>query len=648
MPSAAIGRALLIFLSYLAVAAAFTWPLPLHLSSALPGSPEGDTAVYVWNLWAFAHAVANGTSPFVTRDVAVATGEAVPLVLHNYTAFTNLLGLPLIGAFGVVATYNVLILVSHALSASGMYLLARHVSRDRAAAWFAGLLFGFAPFAIARSMGHFSLVQTAPLPIFVWLVLRLAGGRSWRNAAAAGGVAAWAYYCDPYYAVYCGVILLGMLAYGSLTVTRGRGHSSRALLGALDAMLVLLGAVVAIVVMTGGGSFAVAGLRISMRSLYTPMLVLEILLLLRIALAVRPRVSLDVPPAARDWRNWAACGLTGLVLVAPVALALVAERGTVMGPEILWRSSAPGVDVAALLLPNPLHPLAPESWRTWLWSLPQGLVENVASIPWTAIVIILAAALIWRIAVPRAWMVWTFGFGLIALGPFVHVAGHNLALPGPWALLRFAPVIGAARVPTRFSILVVLGLSVLAAIALAAIRRRTTRPAAVAALAVIVAFFELLPAPRALHAAAMPSFVEAIAGDARPLRVLNLPFGLRDGLTSYGRFSPVAMFLQTAHEKPIMGAYVSRLPADSLESGAFAESRVPHALIALSAGEAVAAEDAAALTRDGRTFVERTGIGWVIVDRSAASVMMESMVVEALGLRLVASDERFALYEPVR
>ena len=71
-----------------------------------------------------------------------------------------------------------------------MYVLAYRCARDRMAAWIAGLVFGFAPFVIARSLGHFSLVQAAPLPIFAWLLIRIHDGGSWRLAIAAAATVA--------------------------------------------------------------------------------------------------------------------------------------------------------------------------------------------------------------------------------------------------------------------------------------------------------------------------------------------------------------------------------------------------------------------------------------------------------------------------
>lgn len=648
MPSSAVGRALLIFLSYVALAAAFAWPLPLQPDAALPGTPSGDTGVYVWNLWVFRHEiVVNHASPFFTSALAAAAGAPVPLVLHNYTAFTNLIGLPLLSTLGTVATYNLLILLSHAASATGMYVLASRSAGDRAAGWIAGVIFGFAPFAIARSMGHFSLVQAAPLPLFAWLVIRLYEGASWTLAIAASAVVAWAYYSDPYYAVYCVVMLGCMAAYASVAVRRGEGRPGRAVTIVLDGLLAALAALIAVIAIGGGGSAEVLGARISMRSFYTPVLVLTALAVARALVTLRPRLSVRVPAPLLDWRIWTAGAVTGLALVSPVAYAVLAQgESALMGPQVLWRSSAPGVDLLAMLVPNPFHPLAPDAFRAWIGALPQGLVENTASLPWTAFGVIAIAAIGYRLALPAGWTWWTLWFTLLALGPFVHAAGYNLHVPGPWALLRYVPVIGAARVPTRFSVLVVMGLALVMAIMLAGLRKRVRHPRAVAAAVALLAIFELLPAPRETHAADVPGFLHAIRDDPRPLGVLTLPFGLKDGLVSHGRFSPRYMFHQTVHGKPIYGGYMSRLPGDILTSGEFGRSRVLQTLIALGDGAPVTAADRDALAREGPAFLERLSVGWIVVDRTAAPADLERAAVAAFGLREAASEGAFVLYEP--
>ncbi|MDQ3070487.1 MAG: hypothetical protein M3R55_12265, partial [Acidobacteriota bacterium] len=275
MPSPGARRHLLVFLSYLLIAAAFVWPLPLQMSSALPGGPSGDTGVYVWNLWVFRHElVEHHRFPFFTLEILSAT-SAAPLVLHNYTSFANVLAFFVLPIFGVVATYNGLIVFSTALAAYALFLLARSRTGDDAASWVAGIAFGFSPFLMARAGAHFSLVQAAPLPIFALLLRRLYEGASWPTAAAAGAVVAWAYLCDPYYAVYCVLMLIFMIGYAIVTVRiPERKALFRSATWPLDLLILCLGGLIAGIMLQGGGNIEMMGLRVSMRTLYTPTLVL--------------------------------------------------------------------------------------------------------------------------------------------------------------------------------------------------------------------------------------------------------------------------------------------------------------------------------------------------------------------------------------
>src|SRR5690606_35902168 len=71
--------------------------------------------------------------------------------------------------------------------------------------------------------------------------------------------------------------------------------------------------------------------------------------------------------------------------------------------------------------------------------------------------------------------------------------------------------------------------------------------------------FELLAAPRRLFPADVPAIYKTLAADSRDLRVLGLPFGLRDGLTTYGAFNPAALYYQTRHGKRLVSGYLSRI-----------------------------------------------------------------------------------------
>ena len=141
------------------------------------------------------------------------------------------------------------------------------------------------------------------------------------------------------------------------------------------------------------------------------------------------------------------------MLASPLlyAAAVRLVRGEFDTPTIFWRSSPSGIDLLALVLPNPNHPLAPEAISQWLTKRPQAYIENVVSLPYVALVILILA---WRAGwrPTRWWVGMCVTFGLLALGPFVHVAGVNTYVPGPWALLRYVPLVGFVHTPARFAI----------------------------------------------------------------------------------------------------------------------------------------------------------------------------------------------------
>src|SRR5215204_1654755 len=100
-------------LGYVCVALLFAWPLPVHLSESFLGDPSGDTGVYVWNLWVFRHEiVAHHAFPFLTHEILTLDPAAVPLTLHNYTTFANVVAFLLLRVFDLVTVFNVITIAS--------------------------------------------------------------------------------------------------------------------------------------------------------------------------------------------------------------------------------------------------------------------------------------------------------------------------------------------------------------------------------------------------------------------------------------------------------------------------------------------------------------------------------------------------------
>ena len=257
------------------------------------------------------------------------------------------------------------------------------------------------------------------------------------------------------------------------------------------------------------------------------------------------------------------------------------------------------------------------------------------------------AVAVWRAGYrPRAGWIWlTAGFAALALGPFVYIAGINTYVPGPWALLRYVPLIGAARTPTRFAVVAALGLAVLFAGALAALGRKyPQRRSLVAAAIGGVLLFELMPAPRTLYSAEIPALYRTIAADPRPVRIMELPFGVRDGLSSAGNFSSHYQYYQTLHGKRLMGGYLSRISKKRLEE--VRSQPTLDALLTLSEGGQLSPDHEARIKARAPIFLARSNLGYVVINHVLAPKRLVDFVTEAWGLQEVERDGARVLYRP--
>jgi hypothetical protein len=635
-------------LGYVCVAIAFSWPLPLYLGTALTGDPGGDTGVYVWNQWVFQHeALVERTNPLRT-DQILSTTDRVDLSQHNYTVFLNLIALPLMPLLGVVPTFNLVLLSVTVITALCTYALARRVTEaTRFEAWLAGLAFAWCPALVARSTGHFSLVAAAPLAAFILCLINADRSRRSRDAALAGLCLAWAGFSDPYYAVYCLLIAIGYIASRVVPISFSAYASPAPLRWVLNVAIVSVGGLVAALLIGPGGRFDLLGIPISIRGLYTPVFVLTALVLVRLMVDVRPRII----GSAAGWSPAAVRALVigGLACVGPLSPVLygLGERivdGRFVTPPTLWRSSPRGVDLLGLFEFNPNHVLA-RAFGDRQLANGSAFVEYTAALSLVALAVVGYA--VWRGGYrPRpGWVVLTAGFAALSLGPFVHVAGVNTYVPGPWSLLRYVPLIDAARTPTRFSIVAALGLAIMLAGALAALGRRFPQHRRALAVTVgVLLVVELAPVPRTLYSASVPTIYETIAADPRPVRVLHLPFGVRDGTFTAGNFSARYLFHQTAHGKPLIGGYLSRISQKRVR--AVRAQPTLDALVVMSEGGTLTAPHAAWIRSRGPTFVQRAHLGYVVVDEARTPPQLVNFVIDAWTLEEIGREGGLTLYRP--
>lgn len=640
-------------LLYAAVAVAVTWPLAAHLRSALLGSPGGDTGVYVWNLWIFRHElIDHGHLPFSTDHIFGYTGRT-DFALHNFTPVAGLLATPLIPVVGVVAAFNLVLLTLLTLTGLSVFALGRTVGLRSWSAALAGALFIASPVITARETAHASLVAAWPLPLFLLVLLRLMQRPTLARAILTGVLVAAAHYSDAYYGVYC--ILIGLFVaawhFGRLEWRSPVALSPSRAIRVLDLALVLVGVFLVWRLVTGRTEVFLGSIHVSLQTFYTPTLLAVVLGGARAWLTFRPVVLFHDPRGRLPVLigHGALAAATCLVLAAPVLIGLGQRIAQERLPDtpMLWRSSPRGVDLLAYVVPNPNHAWFGQWTERWL--LPpnaDAFPEFVASFSIIGLACIAVAA--WRRALPSFWVAFTALFGLLSLGPFIHIGGVDTTVIGPWALLRYVPLLGLARSPSRFAVVASLGLSLLVAFAFEARRRRNPHTwTRVATPALVLLAFEAFPGPRQLHSADVPRVYQQLASLPEGAgRILTLPTGIRDGASSLGNFVASNQFLQTTHHHPIIGGYLSRV-SSSIKA---ASSRAPvlAALYALSdEGRTLTDAEAQAARRSRDRFLARSCVRHVVLDKHTASSRLRSFAIEVLRLAPVTEDEHYELLVPL-
>jgi hypothetical protein len=221
----------------------------------------------------------------------------------------------------------------------------------------------------------------------------------------------------------------------------------------------------------------------------------------------------------------------------------------------------------------------------------------------------LALAVVGGIAYWRKVRVWVWTsliFGVLTLGPLLQINGRyrfdldglETTVPLPFALLHFIPVIKANRAPNRNSVLLMLGLAVLAGYGVYWLlgwlrRNRATGRAGwltpvVATTLTAAILFEHLALPFPLSDARVPAVYDQIAAEPGDFSVLQLPLGWRNSFGVFGPEKTLLQYYQTAHGKPMLGGNISRAPAFKLEYF----QRIPYfqALTEIEFGRPVAPE----------------------------------------------------------
>ncbi len=211
-------KARTLFAVYAITAMVICLPVLFDPAGTVPGAERSDLWNSLWSLWFFQHSVVSGLSPFSTDLLGFPSGGSLAIA----DPVNALLALALVPVFGLVSSYNVLV-VGHLLFAGWMgHRLAEALvpgTSSRGAAWIAGLGYQTAPVLIsAVHNGTSESIGGGWLPLAMLAALvAMRGGGPMRTGLAAGALALAA--IASWYGGLCAFIgVLALAAFGDGTV----------------------------------------------------------------------------------------------------------------------------------------------------------------------------------------------------------------------------------------------------------------------------------------------------------------------------------------------------------------------------------------------------------------------------------------------
>jgi hypothetical protein len=165
-------QGLLAFTIYLAVfILAGGMPLIRHLNVPNLRQYWTDVQFYAWALGWWPYAVSHGINPLFSSQIGAPHGY--DLAWASTAPSVDLAMWPVTAAFGVVVSYNLVLLLIPPLSGWAAFVAARRLTGRFWASLLAGAVYGFCPYELMHTwQGQPNLTVIAVFPLMVYLVVR--------------------------------------------------------------------------------------------------------------------------------------------------------------------------------------------------------------------------------------------------------------------------------------------------------------------------------------------------------------------------------------------------------------------------------------------------------------------------------------------
>jgi hypothetical protein len=223
-------------------------------------------------------------------------------------------------------------------------------------------------------------------------------------------------------------------------------------------------------------------------------------------------------------------------------------------------------DLMSFFLPSHLHPLFGQFTSDLYSNILSWPAERVNFIGYIVLGLsILALLKSKKKPDVKFWLVSTFFFTIISLGPILHFNGavaftdSNIKISLPYQILyNTIPFLKNCRTVGRFFVIATLGYSVLAGYGFSELLKyKPERKKLIFTIVGFLLIFEYLSIPYPTTPVSVPNFYSKISNDTDNYAMLEIPQNSNAG---YMEFQD--LYYQTVHNKALVGGYSARYPAN--------------------------------------------------------------------------------------
>ncbi len=550
-----VRRLLHPLLIYTLLALLLTWPLLQQMTTHVPGDGIDDPSL-AWNLWWIKTRLVDQLQLDIFHVDWMFHPIGINLAFYTLTPLNGLLSIPLQSALSLILANNLILLSSFVLGGFGTYLFAKQelvhsqftihnslqgrgrvlptrvpaaaqftIHNLQFSALFAGIIYAFASSKLFYAgLGQFNIASSQWIPFCALYTLRLARSNTRRANIRNAFFAA---------------LFLTLQAWSELTYA--------------SFLLIFIGLVFC-------------------WSLWSGRPIIDD----RRNVSTRNRLSAGSvePQHATRILSFILLGLLFLIGIAPFLWAMLPDmriEGDFFGSGGGFADNY-SADLLGYLLPTQRHPLL--GWVVDQFPFPHDKGQQIF-IGYSTLLLAVLGMVSWlRRKSGRSWLLFwigsTFFFWWMTLGAQLRWNGNPLPIPGPFALISQLPFFSGNRYPSRYSVMLMMGIAILAGAGLQYLLSRVSpsrfSPSRVSLALLFIALFlfEQLAVPMPLSDFRVPEIYARLAAEPGDFTLLELPTGWRNGARVMGKSDLLIMmqqWYQTTHGKRRLGGNTSRNPA---------------------------------------------------------------------------------------